>query len=298
MIPSLSLEGRAPSAAQISQYWQDGYLFPLPVVSAEQAATWRTAFEQMERDWMAADLPLPLNSYKRLNAQCVMPLAWEIASNPAILDAVEAVLGPDVLLYAVEFFVKEPRTSHVVAIHQDLTYWGMGAIDGLLTAWVPLSPATPASGCMNFVRGSHKNAILPHEDRDDANNLLSRGQEVAVDIADKDKVAIELHPGQMSLHHGLTVHGSGRNVSDDRRIGAVVRYLTPDVAQEHGGGDYAIVMRGRDTMGNFAHYAPATTWFSAQGLAKHDEIRAHQAKVTMAGAGAGAVAAGLYSGAK
>ncbi|SHJ15466.1 Phytanoyl-CoA dioxygenase (PhyH) [Shimia gijangensis] len=284
MIPSLPLENGRPTATQIAQYWNDGFLFPLPVIPQALAARWRTEFEQMEADWLTADLPLPLNIYKRINAQCVMPLASQIGTHPAILDAVEAILGPDILIYGVEFFVKEPHTKALVAMHQDLTYWGMGAIDGLLTAWVPLSPATPASGCMDFVAGSHKQAILPHEDRDDANNLLSRGQEVAVDIADEDKVAIELHPGQMSLHHGLTVHGSGPNVSDDRRIAAVIRYLTPDVAQEHGGGDYAIPVRGSDTKGNFIHYQPATDWFTPDDLARHDEIRAHQAKVTMAGA--------------
>lgn len=289
MIPSISLESGRPTTAQVDQYWQDGFLFPIPVVAPDTAAGWRATFEQMERDWLAADLPLPLNSYKRLNAQCVMPLATEIATHPAILDVVEAVLGPDVLLYAVEFFVKEPNTTAMVAMHQDLTYWGMGAIDGLLTAWVPLSPATPASGCMDFVAGSHKHAILPHDDKDDANNLLSRGQEVAVEIAPEDKVAIELHPGQMSLHHGLTIHGSGPNTSDDRRIAAVIRYLRPDVAQEHGQGDYAIPVRGQDTLGNFTHYTPATTWFAPEDLARHADIRDHQNKTMLAGAAKQAV---------
>ena len=283
MIPSIPLEAGRPSAPQVDQYWQDGFLFPIPVVSPEIASDWRATYEQMERDWLAADLPRPLNAYKRSNAQCVMPLATEIATDPAILDVVESVLGPDVLLYSVEFFVKEPQTKAVVAMHQDLTYWGMGAIDGLLTAWVPLSPATPASGCMDFVAGSHKHAILPHEDKDDANNLLSRGQEVAVNIAPEDKVAIELHPGQMSLHHGLTIHGSGPNVSDDRRIAAVIRYLRPEVAQEHGQGDFAIPVRGTDTKGNFTHYTPARDWFSPEGLAMHEKVHTHQNKVMMAG---------------
>ncbi|WP_299350737.1 phytanoyl-CoA dioxygenase family protein [uncultured Shimia sp.] len=283
MLPSITLEAGRPSTKQISQYWQDGFLFPIPAVPVETALKWRTAYEQMERDWLAADLPRPLMTYKRQNAQCVMPLAWEVGSHPAILDVVETVLGPDVLLYAVEFFVKEPGTAAKVAMHQDLTYWGMGAIDGLLTAWVPLSPATPESGCMDFVAGSHKNAILPHEDRDDTNNLLSRGQEIAVDIAPEDRIAIELHPGQMSLHHGLTVHGSGPNVSDDRRIAAVIRYLTPEVVQEHGGGDFAIPVRGTDTKGNFTHYPPASEWFSTEALALYERIREHQNKVIMAG---------------
>ncbi|MFT5639279.1 MAG: phytanoyl-CoA hydroxylase, partial [Paracoccaceae bacterium] len=238
MLQSQTLtNGRLPPSL-IEQYWQDGFLFPLPTGQTTKVADWRCKFEQMEQDWLSADLPLPLNSYKRLNAQCVMPLAFEIANDAAILDLVEGVLGPDILLYSVEFFVKEPHTNHVVTMHQDLTYWGMGAIDGLVTAWVPLSPATPASGCMDFVRASHKNPILPHQDTYAESNLLSRGQEIAVDVADADKVAIELHPGQISLHHGLTIHGSGPNTSADRRIGAAVRYLTPAIAQDNGEPEY------------------------------------------------------------
>lgn len=225
--------GRLGRAA-VERYWEDGYLHPIRAISPAQAAEWRAELEAIERDWLDAGLPLPLNTYKRVNANCVMPLAHRIATHPAILDVVEGVLGPDLLIYGVEFFIKEPRTKHRVSMHQDLTYWGLGAIDGMVTMWLALSPATRASGCMDFVAGSHRNPILPHEDTFAEDNLLSRGQEVRVEVAPEDRVAIELMPGEISLHHGLTIHGSGPNTTDDRRIGAVVRYLRPEVAQEVG----------------------------------------------------------------
>ena len=137
---------------------------------------------------------------------------------------------------------------------------------------------------MDFVKGSHKNAILPHEDSFDPNNLLSRGQEVKVDVADEDKTAIEIHPGQMSLHHGLTIHGSGPNTSDDRRIACVVRYMRPDIAQQVGGKDYAMHARGSDTHGNFIHVPAPTANFAPEALALYDEIRTAQAQVMMKGA--------------
>ncbi len=274
-------EGRL---TQTEQYREDGFLFPIQAMSTEAANALRIELEEMERDWLNNGLPLPLNSYKRVNAHCVMPLAHRIATTPAILDAVEGILGPDVLIYSVEFFIKEPCTKHVVTMHQDLTYWGFGAVDHLLTAWVALSPASPASGCMDFVRGTHKNAILPHQDSDDANNLLSRGQEVQVDVDEDDKVAIELEPGQMSLHHGLTVHGSGPNTSDDRRIGAVIRYCSPQIAQQVADKDYAILAQGVDRVGNFIHFSPPTQPFSPDSLALYDEIRAAQAQAMMKGA--------------
>ncbi|WP_432636274.1 phytanoyl-CoA dioxygenase family protein [Albidovulum sp.] len=274
--------GRLGRAA-VERYWEDGYLHPIRAISPAQAAEWRAELEAIERDWLDAGLPLPLNTYKRVNANCVMPLAHRIATHPAILDVVEGVLGPDLLIYGVEFFIKEPRTKHRVSMHQDLTYWGLGAIDGMVTMWLALSPATRASGCMNFVAGSHRNPILPHEDTFAEDNLLSRGQEVRVEVAPEDRVAIELMPGEISLHHGLTIHGSGPNTTDDRRIGAVVRYLRPEVAQEVGEQDYAMLARGADRARNFILFAPPEGNFTPESLALYDEIRTTQGKFLMKG---------------
>jgi hypothetical protein len=266
------------------QYWENGYLFPVQVITPVQARIWRAELEALEAKWLDNGLPLPLNTYKRVNAQCVMPLACDIGLHPAILDVVQGVLGPDIMLYSTEFFIKEPRTTHVVTMHQDLTYWGMGEIDGLVTAWLALSDVTVQSGCMDFVQASHKNPILPHKDSFDDNNLLSRGQEIVVDVAEEDKVAVELAPGQLSLHHGLTIHGSGPNASDDRRIGVAIRYLVPHLAKQAGGQDYAIPVRGDCSQGNFKIYAPPTSDFAPDALEIYDKIREVQAAVMMAGA--------------
>ncbi|QGX97684.1 phytanoyl-CoA dioxygenase family protein [Roseovarius faecimaris] len=271
------------SQDQIETYWEDGYLFPIPVIPAEEAQGLRAELEEMERRWLDNGLPLPLNTYKRINAHCVMPMAHRIAADPRVLDVVEGIIGPDILIWSVEFFIKEPRTKQMVSMHQDLTYWGFGAVDHLVTAWIALSPATPDSGCMNFVRGSHKNPILPHVDTHDANNLLSRGQEIRVDVAEEDREAIEIHPGQMSLHHGLTIHGSDANITDDRRIACVVRYLSPQVAQQVADKDYAILARGADRTGHFINFTPPDAPFTARSLALYDEIRKAQAQALMKG---------------
>jgi len=276
-------EGRL-SPEQSDQYWRDGFLFPIPALSADTAIAARHELEQIEAKWRTADLPQPLNTYKRINAHLVMPMAANIARDPGVLDVIEGILGPDILVYSTEFFIKEPRTKHIVSMHQDLTYWGLGAIDGLVTAWIALSPATPASGCMDFVAGSHKNATLPHEDSFDPNNLLSRGQEVKVDVTEADKTAIEIHPGQMSLHHGLTIHGSGPNTTDDRRIACVVRYVRPDIAQQVGATDFAMPARGVDTYGNFTHVPAPQSNFAPDALALYEDIRTAQAAIMMKGA--------------
>jgi len=122
--------------SQAAQYWEDGFLFLLDILSADEAAQVRSELEQIERDWMAADLPLPLNTYKRVNSHLVMPLAARLAMDPLILDAVEGVLGPDIMIWSAEFFIKEPRTVQTVGMHQDLTYWGMGETPDQVTAWL------------------------------------------------------------------------------------------------------------------------------------------------------------------
>ena len=284
MLDKITPAGTALSPAQTDQYWQDGYLFPIRAMSQSDAAQMRQELEALEKEWLDNGLPLPLNTYKRINAQIVMPIAHRIGMHAGILDIVQGILGPDIMLYSVEFLIKEPATKAVVTMHQDLTYWGMGEIDGLTTAWLALSPATTASGCMDFVRGSHKNPILPHEDSFDADNLLSRGQEIAVEVNDADKVAVELKPGEISLHHGLTIHGSGPNTSDDRRIGAVIRYMRPDVQKTGGECDAANLACGTDRHGLFAPSPVPTLPFQAENLAYYDQLRHLQTQVMMKGA--------------
>ncbi|MEO1109737.1 MAG: phytanoyl-CoA dioxygenase family protein [Pseudomonadota bacterium] len=269
---------------QSDRYWQDGFLFPLSVFSENEAAEFRAELEQIEKDWLAAELPLPLNTYKRVNAHLVIPLAARIAQDKRILDAVEGVLGPDIMIWSAEFFIKEPQTKQTVGMHQDLTYWGMGETPDQVTAWIALSPATVQSGCMDFVRGSHKNPILPHTDTYSETNLLSRGQEVAVDVSEDDKTHIELKPGQMSLHHGLTIHGSGPNASNDRRIGLAIRYLSPGAQQLVADRDYAMLARGSDAHSNFVPVQAPDALFSPEALALYEQVRSDQSKALAEGA--------------
>ena len=88
-----------------------------------------------------------------------------------------------------------------------------------------------------------------------------------------------LLPGQMSIHHGLMIHGSGPNISNDRRIGVAIRYINPDVVQNTKK-SYAMPVRGIDKKGNFTHYFAPKTLFSEFNLKLHEEICENQHKVT------------------
>jgi ectoine hydroxylase-related dioxygenase (phytanoyl-CoA dioxygenase family) len=213
----------------------------------------------------------------------VIPLLAEIARTPAILDAVESILGPDLLVWSVELFIKEPGDGTIVSWHQDITYWGMGETDEEVTAWLALSDVTVEAGCMRFIPGSHKGGIVAHKDTFADGNLLSRGQEID-GIEETLAEPGPLKPGEMSLHHGRCFHASAPNRSDDRRIGVAIRYVTPEVRQADMARDYAMLVRGRDAAQGWINVAAPVGLFDSRALALYDEILSAQASVLAAGA--------------
>ena len=139
------------------------------------------------------------------------------------------MLGPNILCWASGFFAKGPRDGSFVSWHQDAAYWGLSSND-VVTAWIAFSPSVVESGCLRVVPRSHLRKV-EHVDTYGDRNLLSRGQEIAVEVDEKDVVDVELRPGQMSLHHVLIFHGSKQNVSNDWRIGLAIRYIPTHLNQ-------------------------------------------------------------------
>jgi ectoine hydroxylase-related dioxygenase (phytanoyl-CoA dioxygenase family) len=269
---------------QVDQYRRDGFLCPIDVLTPAEAAAHRAALEGLEARYGSEGLPRPINQYHRVNAHLVSETARVAAIDTRILDAAERILGPDLMIWGVEYFIKEPGARKIVSWHQDLTYWGMDGTDHEVTAWVALSPATVESGCMKSVPGSHRRTIVPHIDTFAADNLLSRGQEIAVEVDEAEAVPVVLRPGQMSLHHGRLFHASGPNVTDDRRIGFVVRFIRPDTPKAGKGRDYAMLARGCDRSLTRINMAPPPGSFSPAALALYEEVLADQANTLAAGA--------------
>ena len=142
------------------KYWENGFLFPISIFDEKEALSCRKELEDIEYKYNNSNsLPLPINTYKRVNSQCVIPLSSKIALNKKILDSVEKIIGKDILLWSVEFFIKEPKSKSMVSMHQDLTYWGLDDHQLQVTAWLALSLSNKQSGCMDFVKGSFKNPI-------------------------------------------------------------------------------------------------------------------------------------------
>lgn len=274
--------------AQTAAYARDGYLCPIRVMSWAEAARHRAALEALEargRD-PATGLRRPASAYLRVNAHLASDAPLAVARDPAVVDAVESLLGPDILLWSAEYIVKEPRSRSVVSWHQDLTYWGMDGSDHEVTAWVALSPASEAAGCMRFVPGSHRQSLVPHRDTFAEDNMLSRGQEIAVEVDEAEAVAAALAPGEMSLHHGRLFHASGPNRTDDRRIGLVLRYIRPDTPCAGRGPDYAMLVRGADRTRARVNIAPDGPDFAPARMALYEEVLAAQAGTLSDGAAA------------
>ena len=254
------------SSEQVSQYERDGFFHPVDVMSASDAELYRQRFEDYEK---ANDGWYELSKGQKL--YLLQTWVAELASHPKLLDAVADVLGPNVLVWGSSLFIKDPGQGTYVSWHQDSTYWGLSSPD-VVTAWIALSPATEQSGCMKMMPGSHKLDQIPHRDTLDKKNLLTRGQEVTVDVNEDDGVLAELQTGQMSLHHVRLVHASDPNQSDHRRIGVAVRYIAPHVSQIHAEKDSAWLVRGEDTFGNFIHETPPKADMDASALAEHERI--------------------------
>lgn len=202
----------------------------------------------------------------------VMMSPFELATNQAVLDVVEALIGPDILLYNSTYIIKEPATESFVAWHQDLTYWGLSDDDAQVSMWLALAPATVESGCMAMIPGSHKDGRRNHvEDATDA-NLLGLGQRIE-DVDTSSARHYELAPGEASFHHGWTMHTSAPNTSADRRIGLNVQYLAPHNRQT-GQAATAMLVRGRDDFGHFGTDAAPMTDFDPEAVARWRKLDA------------------------
>ena len=235
------------SEALAQTYERDGFAFPVDVVSAFAAQKIRTDLELAESE--LADDPeklMLLRSYP----DRLLPSFDRLIRNTRLIDVVTPILGPDLMVWSSGLFVKEAKSSKIVTWHQDLNYWGLDNANEI-TAWVALSPSTIESGCMRFVPGSHTHQIVPHNDTYDDNNLLSRGQEIAAEIDDRDGVDVILQSGQASLHHGHLFHSSGQNATADRRIGSAIRYISTSMKQNSGDRSLVTLVSGEDHYGHF-----------------------------------------------
>ena len=201
----------------------------------------------------------------------MLPWVYQIASHPRVLDAVEGAIGPNILVWGSDWFVKFARDPAFISWHQDGAYWGLNP-PKVTTAWIALSPSTIENGCMRVMPGTQK-MQLPQRETYALDNALSRGQEIALEVDESKAVAMTLDAGEMSLHHIGIAHGSKANSSDQPRIGIAVRYIAPEVVQKGAERQIVQLVRGRDEHGNFEIVGPPADAVSAAEVRKEADRR-------------------------
>jgi len=266
------------SPAQIEQYRNEGCVFPIRVISETDAAKNRAKLEEFERQAGG-----PLKGDLRHKSHLLFAWLAKLVRCSAILDAVEDLYGPDLLCWTTNFFIKEATDPAFVSWHQDSTYWGLSRPD-VVTAWVAFTEAADTNGAMEYIPGSHQLDQMPHRDTFAKNNLLTRGQEVMVEVDRSKRRIIALHPGEMSLHHVRLVHGSPPNRSNDRRIGVAIRYIPTSVAQIWGE-DSATLVRGQDHHHHFVLEPEPTCDLDPEFVALHHSISERNARILYRGTG-------------
>ncbi len=262
------------SEAEVRQYREQGYHAPIRVLSTAEALGLRANLENFEAGAGA------LEGKMRQKPHLLFTWLNDLIHHPTILDAVEDVLGPDLLCWGSSFFIKNPRDPGFVSWHQDSTYWGLDPAD-VITAWVALSDSTPENGAMRVMPATHTMDQIAHRDTFKKENLLSRGQEIMVDVDEKQAVTLELMAGEMSLHHVRLIHGSDPNPSDKRRIGYAIRYIPTYVRQIAGSHDSATLVRGTDRHGNFELEQRPDFDMSPAAIAHHAAITGNHAAILM-----------------
>jgi len=160
------------------------------------------------------------------NPHVARPCFAQLASDPAIVGLVEAMVGAGVSVYFSQVFFKPPRGGGPKPAHQDNYYFGPSDREGVVTAWIALDDADEANGCLRYGRATHLGPMLPH--------AAPEGRPFDLQIAEGDLAGVEMRPapvmkGGVSFHHGGTVHVSADNRSDRWRRACAFHYVRNDV---------------------------------------------------------------------
>ena len=245
------------------QYDAQGYLSGIDIINADEVADHRRQLEHAEQQ---------IGSMHYLaKVHTILSSAAKLVNHARILDVVEQLIGPDILIYNATYIIKEANTKSHVSWHQDLTYWGLDS-DDQVSVWLALSDASESSGCMRMIPGSHQLGQQHHIlGEQDENNVLFQSQRVA-DIDESQAVAAPLKPGQASFHHGWLLHASSPNTSADRRIGLNIQYIAPHVRQTKLPGYTALLARGVDRYQHYGKDVAATCDLDAAAIRRRDEF--------------------------
>ena len=256
--------GKNLTDLQVSQFQETGFLPAFPVLSADHALHLRANLESFE-----AENDGVLTGSLRFKNHLLFKWLSDLIRSPRILDVVEDIIGPDIMVWSTDWWIKEANSPQFVSWHQDSQYWGLDT-DKLVTVWVALSPSTIESGCMRVLPGSHLGPDLAHEETYHNDNMLTRGQSID-DINEDKAVNLVVDTGQAVLFAFRIAHASYPNKTDDRRVGLAIRYIPPDTQQQYSDQDSAALVRGVDNHQHFELEPEPRYDFDPVAVAFHKE---------------------------
>jgi hypothetical protein len=260
--------------AQVEAFRRHGYLYPFPMLDEAERAECLAALARYEA-WLGGLLSKA--DRKRFTMPyAYLPWANRLARDPRILDVVEDLIGPDILVWTSTFWVKEPGSATFAAWHQDSTYFGHEPAE-LATVWLALTDASSLAGCMNVMSWEGRPRQLRHGARRHADSINRGGQTVLEPIDETKAVAMELAAGSFSVHHGLALHQSAPNRASHRRIGLGLNYMPAHVRTTGSVRLAAMLVRGEDRHGHFDLIEPPAEELSDAALRQHEDIYARYA---------------------
>ncbi len=260
---------KALTPDQVAAYHHNGFVFPVPALSTEEIAACLSGLARLE-----ADLGSPVAEAEvkwRSHAYAHSPWFNTLIRHPKILDAVEDVIGPNILVWTSTFFIKEPHSPTFAAWHQDATYFGLEPHEQVC-AWVALTDASREAGCMEQLSGRGAARQLHHAPLGLANSINRAGQTIMEPFDETNPVAMALPAGSFSLHHELAVHRSAPNNASHRRVGIGLNYIPAHARVDSPVRLCAMLVRGEDTHGHFDLVEPPSAERDAAALAVHQRV--------------------------
>ena len=254
---------------QVDSYRYNGFLSPFPVLSPEETAACLAGLQRFET-FIGSPVPKADMHWRSLTHAC-LPFYADLVRNPKILDVVEDLIGPDILVWTSTFFIKEANSPTFAAWHQDSTYFGL-ALYEQVTAWVALTDASQNSGCIEVLSAHGKPRQMRHVPKKLANSINRTGQTITEPLDDSGVSAMPLEAGQFSLHHTLCVHRSAPNHTPHRRVGLGINYIPAHVRTTGSKRMPAMLVRGTDRYGHFDLYEPPVKELGEKELATHDHV--------------------------
>ncbi len=257
---------KALTAAQVARYRHDGFLFPFPALDERERLDCLAGLARYER-WLGTPVPQAENRW-RTQPHALLPWYAGLVRHPRILDVVEDLIGPDILVWTGTFFIKEARSPSFAAWHQDSTYFGLEPCEQV-TAWVALTDASREAGCMEVLSAHGQPRQMYHSALRLENSINRAGQTITEPLDEQGAVTMQLDAGWFSLHHTLCVHRSAPNRAGHRRIGCGINYIPAHVRPTGPVRMAAMLVRGQDRWGHFDLYDPPAVEFDT---ARHADV--------------------------